>query len=184
MKKYIALASTVVLAAIASNAYAYDGTLNFAGTVSNVTCTIVAAGGNTIGTVALPTVSQSALKAAGDTAGATQFTIQLSGCSGTPAPTKAAAWFETGTEVNAAGRLVATVAGSATDTLSVALYNLGSAAPIVIGQGDGSLGSSGKDFDITAAGTTLKYQAKYYAEKAGVPAGEVVAKVNYTIQYQ
>lgn len=184
MNKYLSLASTVAMVAITSNAFASDGTVNFTGTVSSVTCTIVAAGGNNVGTVTLPTVTQSALKVAGDTAGTTQFNIQLSNCAGNPTPTKAAAWFETGSEVNSAGRVVATVGGAATDTVSIALYNIGSATPIAIGQGDGSLGSSGKDFDITGTGTTLKYQAKYYAEKAGVPAGAVVGKVNYTIQYQ
>ncbi|WP_374556475.1 fimbrial protein [Aquitalea pelogenes] len=184
MKRYIVLASTAAMAVIAAEAYAFDGTINFAGTVSNITCTIAAAGGNNIGTVTLPTVTQSALKAVGDTAGTTQFTIQLSGCSGSPSPTKAAAWFETGSEVNDAGRLVATVEGTTTSALSIALYNMGSPTPIVIGQGDGSLGSSGRDFDISGSGTTLKYQAKYYAETTGVPPGKVQAKVNYTIQYQ
>ncbi|WP_287877094.1 fimbrial protein [Aquitalea sp.] len=184
MKKLIALASTVAMAAIASNAYAYDGTVNFKGNISNVTCTIVAAGGSTIGTVTLPTVTQSALKAVGDTAGTTQFSIQLSNCSGTPAPTKAAAWFESGPEVNAAGRVLTSVAGTPTEALSIAIYNMGRSTPIVIGQGDGSLGSSGSPFDITAAGTTLKYQAKYYAEKTGIPVGAVEGKVNYTIQYE
>jgi major type 1 subunit fimbrin (pilin) len=184
MKKFLTITSALVLTGIASQACASDGTLNFKGNISNVTCTVVAAGGTSIGTVTLPTVTQSALKAAGDTAGTTQFSIQLSNCAGSPSPTKAAAWFETGAEVNAAGRVIATVAGTPTDTLSIALYNMSYATPIVIGQGDGSLGSSGSSFDITSAGTTLNYQAKYYAEKAGVPAGAVVAKVNYTIQYQ
>lgn len=184
MKRYIVLASTAAIAVIAAKAYAFDGTINFAGNVSNVTCTIVAASGDNIGTVTLPTVTQSALKAAGDTAGTTQFNIQLSNCAGNPAPTKAAAWFETGSEVNAAGRLIASVEGTATSALSIALYNMGSPTPIAIGQGDGSIGSNGAAFDITGTGTTLKYQAKYYAETTGVPPGKVQAKVNYTIQYQ
>lgn len=184
MKKPLTLASTLVLLVMASHAYASDGTINFTGAISNVTCTITATGGTNIGNVTLPTVSQSALKSVGDTAGTTQFSIKLSSCSGTPAPTQAAAWFETGTDVNAAGRLLTTINGSATDILSIALYNMGKPTPIVIGQGDGSLGSSGSPFDITASGATLNYQAKYYAEKEGVSPGPVMGKVNYTIQYQ
>lgn len=184
MKKYITLVSTVAMAVIAADAYAYDGTLNFTGNVSSITCTIATAGGSNNGTVTLPAVTQSALKAAGDTAGATQFNIVLSNCAGTPAPTKAAAWFEAGPEVNAAGRLFTTVEGASTSALSIALYNLTSTTPIAIGQGDGSIGSNGAAFDITGTGTTLKYQAKYYAETTGVPPGKVQAKVNYTIQYQ
>lgn len=80
--------------------------------------------------------------------------------------------------MNAAGRLVATVEGTATSALSIALYNMGSPTPIVIDQGYGSLGSSGSEFDISGSGTTLKYQAKYYAETTGVPPGKVQAKVN------
>ena len=184
MKKLLTITSALALSSIATQAFASDGTINFTGTISNVTCTLAAAGGTTTGTVALPTVTQTALKAVGDTAGTTQFSIKLSACTGTPAPTQAAAWFETGSEVNAAGRLVTTIADTATDTLSIALYNMGSATPIVIGQGDGSMGSSGAKFAITSGGATLNYQAKYYAEKTGVPAGAVKAKVNYTIQYQ
>jgi major type 1 subunit fimbrin (pilin) len=123
MKKLLTIASAIALGSIATQAFASDGTINFTGTISNVTCTLAAAGGGTTGTVTLPTVTQSALKAAGDTAGATQFSIKLSGCTGTPAPTQAAAWFETGPEVNAAGRLVTTIADTATDTLSIAIYN-------------------------------------------------------------
>jgi major type 1 subunit fimbrin (pilin) len=184
MKKLLNIASALALGSMATQAFAADGTINFNGTISNVTCTLAAAGGTTSGTVTLPTVTQTALKNIGDTAGTTQFSIKLSACTGTPAPTLAAAWFETGSEVNAAGRLVTTVAGTQTDALSIALYNMGSATPIAIGQGNGSIGSSGASFPITSGSATLNYQAKYYAEKVGVPAGAVVAKVNYTIQYQ
>ncbi|QBJ77112.1 fimbrial protein [Aquitalea sp. USM4] len=183
MKKLLTIASALALGGFATQAFAYDGTINFTGTISNVTCTL-AVSGTTPGTITLPTVTQSALKAVGDTAGTTQFSIKLSACTGTPAPTQAAAWFETGAEVNAAGRLLTTVGGTATDTLSIALYNMGSATPIAIGQGNGSIGSSGSPFPITSGSATLNYQAKYYAEKTGVPAGAVQAKVNYTIQYQ
>lgn len=184
MKKILTIASALTFGAIAPQAFAFDGTITFNGTVSNVTCTLAAAGGTTTGTVTLPAVTQTTLKAAGDTAGTTQFSIKLSGCTGTVTPTAAAAWFETGAEVNAAGRLLTTIDGKATDTLSIALYNMGSATPIVIGQGNGSMGSSGSSFPIASGNATLNYQAKYYAEKTGVTAGAVVARVNYTMQYQ
>ncbi|WP_082695879.1 fimbrial protein [Aquitalea pelogenes] len=183
MKKLLTIASALALGSIATQAFAYDGTITFNGTISNVTCTLAAGSGGT-GAVTLPTVTQSALKAAGDTAGATQFSIKLSNCQGTPAPTQAAAWFESGPEVNQAGRLVATVAGNSTDTLSIALYNINSPTPIAVGQGNGSIGSSGSPFQLSNGSATLNYQAKYYAEKTGVPPGAVQAKVNYTIQYQ
>jgi major type 1 subunit fimbrin (pilin) len=180
MKKILTIASAIALGSIATQAFASDGTINFTGSISSVTCTLAAAGGTTTGTVTLPTVTQTTLKNAGDTAGTTQFSIKLSGCTGgTPAPTLASAWFESGAEVNAAGRILTTIAGTATDTLSIALYNMGSATPIAIGQGTAS-----PTFAITSGSATLNYQAKYYAEKTVATSGAVVGKVNYTIQYQ
>jgi len=186
MKKLLAKASTtLLLAGFALQAHAYDGTINFTGSVSNVTCTITAAGGTNTGTVNMPTVTAGAFKAVGDSAGTTQFSIKLSGCTGTPAPTQAAAWFETGTNVNPAGRVIAKNAAAPLDTsLSIGLYNVGSATPIAIGQGNGSIGSSGSAFTITAGGATMNYQAKYYAEQATVTPGAITGNVNYTIQYQ
>lgn len=183
MKKLLLTASSsLLLASAASQAFAYDGVITFNGTVTAETCTISAAGGTNNGTVTLPTVATSALAKAADTAGSTQFTIALSNCSG--AAKQAAAWFESGSNVNpATGRLINTGTASNVD---VALYNIGATNPINVGQGNG-FGTSGSPFNITgsagSATATLNYQAKYYATAAAT-AGSVVASVNYTIQYQ
>lgn len=180
MKKLLTTASaTLLLAGLASQAQAFDGTITFTGNISAQTCTVGAAGSTTNGTVTLPTISTKALSAANDTAAATQFSIKLSACSGTA--TQAAAWFESGTNVDpASGRLKNT--GTATG-VDVALYNTTSNTPIAIGQGDGSIGSSGAAFPITAGAATMYYQARYYAT-APVTTGTISASVNYTIQYQ
>ena len=180
MKKLLLSASAaLLLAGIATQAQAYDGMITFNGTVSAQTCSIGAAGATNNGTVTLPTVAATSLAAANATAGTTQFSIKLTGCSG-PA-TQAAAWFESGSNVNpATGRLINT--GTA-GNVDVALYNLGSVTPIAVGQGSGAIGSSGAAFSLSSGAATLNYQAKYYATGTAT-AGTVVATVNYTIQYQ
>ncbi|MBA4707805.1 fimbrial protein [Aquitalea aquatica] len=184
MKKLLTTASAaLLLAGIATQAQAYDGSITFTGNISAVTCTITAAGGTTTGSVTLPTVAASSLPAADKTAGSTQFSIALTNCTGgAPAPTQAATWFEASSDVTAAGRLKNT--GGATG-VDVAIYNPNNTDTnfIKIGQGNGSLGSSGIAVPISGGNATMTYTARYYSTAAVVP-GTVVAKVNYTIQYQ
>ncbi|WP_159878850.1 fimbrial protein [Aquitalea denitrificans] len=179
MKKGLTSVSTILLlAALAPAVHAADGTINFNGDISSETCTISAANGTNDGTVILPVVSASSLASPGATAGATQFAITLIGCPLTF--NKAAAWFEAGTNVDAAsGRLINT--GTAKN-VDIALYNMDANTPINIGQGSG-FGSSGASFDIINNKAILNYRASYYA-KAAVTAGDVIATVNYTVQYQ
>ena len=187
MKKLLTTASaTLLLAGIATQAQASDGSITFNGQVSAVTCTINAGSGGTNGTVTLPIVAKSSLATISATAGTTQFSINLTGCTGLgTAPnnlTKAAAWFENSSDVNSSGRLINTATGGAAN-VEIALYNLTSSTPIVIGASNGP-GTSGAAFPIDANGAaTLNYQAKYYATGAA-GAGTVTGKVNYTIQYQ
>jgi major type 1 subunit fimbrin (pilin) len=179
MKKGLIRISTVfLLAALASAAHAADGSISFNGDISSDTCTISAANGTNDGTVALPFVSASSLASPGASAGATQFAITLTGCP--PTFKKAAAWFEADSNVDAAsGRLINT--GTAKN-VDIALYNMDANTPINIGQGSG-FGSSGSSFDIINNKAILNYRASYYA-KAAVTAGDVIAKVNYTVQYE
>ncbi|WP_199102208.1 fimbrial protein [Aquitalea sp. ASV11] len=177
-KSFTSISTMSLLAALATTAHASDGTISFTGDISSDTCSISAANGTNDGTVTLPIVSASALASPAATAGATQFSITLSGC---PQPFKqAAAWFESGSNVDAAtGRLINT--GTA-GNVDVALYNINSNTPINIGQGSG-FGSSGAAFDITNSSAILNYRASYYAKNA-VTAGTVIATVNYTVQYE
>ncbi|WP_159878848.1 fimbrial protein [Aquitalea denitrificans] len=180
MKKLLTTASAaLLLAGIAAQAQAADGTITFNGNVTASACTPFVAGGTADATVKMPMVSAKSLATAGATAGATQFTIALTGCSG--AATQAAAWFESGTNVDpATGRLINT--GTATN-VDVALYNIGNNTPIAVGQGNGTIGSSGSAVNIANNAATLNFNARYYA-KGAATAGSVVATVNYTIQYQ
>ncbi|WP_199052442.1 fimbrial protein [Aquitalea sp. ASV15] len=181
MKKLLTTASTaLLLAGLAAQAQAADGTITFNGNVTAQSCTpTVVGGGAANATVTLPTVSAKSLASAGVTAGTTQFSIALSDCSA--AATQAATWFEAGSNVDpASGRLINTGTASKVD---VALYNSTGTTPIAVGQGNGTLGSSGTAVPITNKTATMNFNARYYATGAAT-AGTVVASVNYTIQYQ
>ena len=101
MKKLLTSASVaLLLAGFAAQAQASDGTITFNGNVTAQSCTPAISGGTANGTVNLPTVSAKSLATATTTAGTTQFSITLSGCSA--AATQAAAWFEAGSNVDPA----------------------------------------------------------------------------------
>lgn len=158
-------------------AKATDGTININGAVTGSTCVVKVNGAVSPATITLPTVSTTALSAAGVTAGQTAFAINLSGCAGTPTATKASTFFENGPNVNAAGRLVNT--GTATN-VDVQLVNsdnsvitAGSAAP-----------TSGTGVAMISAGAaTLNYYARYYATAAAT-AGSVASSVQFSVIYQ
>lgn len=161
-----------------SQAHAYDGTISFTGDISTASCTISVAGGGNNGVIRLPSISTKALPAALATAGATPFSISLSGCTGSA--TQAAVWFENDSNVNASGRLVNS--GTATN-VDVAIYNLNSSTHIPIGQTSTTFGSSGAAFTINSGSATLNYLVRYHATGIAT-AGTVAASVNYTVQYQ
>lgn len=176
MKKLLTTASAaLLLAGIAAQAQAADGTINFTGNITDSSCTPSVSGGTSTGTVTLPTVSTKSLATANATAGATQFSIALTGCSGTA--TKAATWFEAGSTVDAAsGRLTNKTGSGFATNVQVALHNADD-TPIVIGR------SASTAVDIVNQGATMNLNARYYAT-AAAGAGKVETSVNYTIQYQ
>jgi major type 1 subunit fimbrin (pilin) len=156
-------------------AQASDGTININGAVTGSTCTVKINGAASPATITLPTVSTSALNAAGTTAGQTAFAINLTAC--TAAITKAATFFENGANVNAAGRLVNT--GTTSATVDVQLLNndnsvitVGSPAP------SGGAGS----FAVSSNAATLSYFARYYAT-AAAGAGSVASTVQFSRIY-
>ncbi|QBJ78988.1 fimbrial protein [Aquitalea sp. USM4] len=161
-----------------TQAHASDGTISFTGQVSTSTCTISVAGSGNNGSISLPPISTKALAASLATAGATPFSISLSGCTGSA--TQAAIWFENDANVTAAGRLVNSGTASNVD---VAIYNTSSSTHIPIGQTSTTFGSSGTAFSISSGSATLHYLARYYANGQAT-AGTVSANVNYTVQYQ
>ncbi|MEX6004593.1 fimbrial protein [Providencia vermicola] len=69
-----------IASSISASALAADGTITFNGEITSTTCDVTTGNGGDF-TVTLPTVSTTALNAAGATAGNTSFTIDLANCS-------------------------------------------------------------------------------------------------------
>jgi len=180
MKKTLLTAALLTIGGLAvAPAFASDGTITITGKVVANTCAFSVNGGSASNTVQLPVVFTTALNASGNTAGATPFTIKVSGCD--PNLTSVQEQFG-GSNINAAdGNLKniatatspQTVAGNVevqlTDSTANAI-NLNTNANSPVGA-------------LSSGGVTLSYQARYYATGVAT-AGLVNTSVTYTTQYQ
>ncbi|HYG42881.1 MAG TPA: fimbrial protein, partial [Bordetella sp.] len=129
--QHIIPAAAFAAMAVSSSAFAVDGTINFEGLISDVTCAISVNGATNNATVTMPKASIAALPATGSTAGVTPFNITLSGCAGTTLDT-AHTHFEMGPSVDATTGHLNNVTGTASN-VQVQLLNALS-APIAVGQ--------------------------------------------------
>ncbi|MGU7785166.1 fimbrial protein [Burkholderia sp. PU8-34] len=178
-------AAAVAAVATMAPAMAADGEIAFTGKVLSTTCTISAGGGATGSknmTVKLPSVSASALGAAGDSAGRTPFSIVLSGCSGDS--TKVSTVFEPGDTVDSGtGRLKLVSAGTG-DTVAanvqIGLLN-DKQQPIMAGSPGANQNSQA--VTMTDGGATLQYFAEYHAT-GKASAGSANTRVQYSLDYQ
>lgn len=179
MKKNIAISALVIAMSLSASmvAAASVGTVTFNGNINSNTCAVKINNGTADATVTLPTVSSSVLAAAGQTAGATNFSMDLSGCStGIGAATAVRAYFESGANVNAAnGNLKNN--GTATNVEVQLLDNAGT----VLKAGDNSQRSN-PGTALTAGAASLVYSAQYVAT-AAAGAGTVDTSVTYSIDY-
>ena len=171
-----------LLALATSTAFAADGTITINGQVTDNTCTVNTVQGKDF-TVTLPTVSKQVLAAAGDTAGRTPFTINLTGCT---AGSKVATYFEPGATVDFNTGRLNNASGTAKNVQVQLLGSDNTAIKVLAGSG------SGLDFaqtnsqwvDVVAGGSAdLNYYAEYYATGTS-EAGSVATTVKYTIIYQ
>ncbi|KVN81585.1 fimbrial protein [Burkholderia ubonensis] len=177
MKKYIVATAISVSALMPLSAYSADGTLTFAGTLSGASCTIKVNNAGSDATVQLPTVGAGLLASQGAVAGATNFTIALSACTGTAKSVRA--YFEAGPNVNAAnGTLVNRAATSPATNVAVQLLGMDGKA---LKAGDPSQRDAAS---ITLAdnAATMVYGAQYYA-LGKATAGAVSTSVTYSIEY-
>lgn len=177
------IASLVSSALLSAGAMAADtGTITFNGAITDSTCDVNVEGQGADATVTLPTRSASALATAGAETGKTQFTLALSGCTGTALNT-AKAFFQAGNTVDTAtGRLLNTDLTGATN---VTLQLRDGQDDSVIKVGDqNQTGSSAIGYvDITSGSASLPYFVEYYAEAAATP-GAVTSQVTYSLDYQ
>jgi len=172
----LVLASTAMAAQVAS---ATDGTITFNGQITAQTCTI---NGNGTGAkdflVTLPTVSTSALAAAGQTAGRTPFSIALSAC--TPDSGNVHTYFEPGVTTDADTGNLKLDAGGAS-FVQIGLLNE-DFTPIKAGFSESAQNS--KPVAIAGGSATLSYFAEYVATGAAAGAGTANSSVMYTLVYQ
>ncbi|MDF3863930.1 fimbrial protein [Pseudomonas denitrificans (nom. rej.)] len=176
-KSLISLAPLAALAVSAMQAQASDGTINFTGKVQDVTCTVQVNGAGTgDGSVTLPVVSKTSLAGVGTTGGDTNFTIDLSGCTGTEVSGNpgVAVFFEPGANVTPQGRLKNI--GTGAPEVDLAIFRSGSALQL------GSAPVSAFT-DISDAGASMPFTVKYYSNSATPSAGEVKSSVTYSIVY-
>ncbi|MBV8272441.1 MAG: type 1 fimbrial protein [Cupriavidus sp.] len=170
-------------------AFAADGTITFTGRVTAQTCTIAGNGGNNNFTVALPTVSASTLATAGNFAGRTPFSIQLTGCN--PNSGNVATYFEPGATIDATtGRLIntattaaateTTAATTAATNVQVGLLN---ADLTNIALGSAFASQNSQQVAITGGTATLQYYAQYVATGGATTAGDVTTTATYSIVY-
>src|SRR5690606_27684163 len=125
-------------------------------------------------------ISANALPGQGDTAGWTEFNINLTGCQGTPL-SQAIAQFEAGGDVDPVTNKLKNVdnSGNSATNVQVALREI-SGQDIVIGQGP----AQSAPFAFVGDAATLRYEAGYYASATGVTPGLVEANVPYALAYQ
>jgi major type 1 subunit fimbrin (pilin) len=176
-KSLISLAALAVLSASVMQAQAADGTINFNGKVQDVTCTIKINGAGTgDGSVTLPSVSKSSLAGVGTTGGDTNFTIDLSGCTGSEVSGNpgVAVYFEPGANVTANGRLKNI--GSGAQEVDLAIFRNG--APLQLGTAPATAFTN-----ISGAGATMPFTVKYHSNSVTPSAGEVKSSVTYSIVY-
>ncbi|AFK61991.1 fimbrial protein [Advenella kashmirensis WT001] len=158
-----------------SSVFAFDGTINITGKVTDQTCQVKT--GTEQLSVRLPEVGTASLNAANQTAGATLFTIKLQNCN--PGNGNVLAYFEPGNTI-VGSRLINTSTNNAAGNVEVQLLN-NNHQPIDLSQNSASAQSS-TSAPVNGTEVSLDYYAQYFATAAAT-AGEVTSTVNYTIVY-
>ena len=172
MKKLSLVITVFTSAVISGAALAADGTISFTGSVTDTACTVDAASANQ--TVKLGTVAASSFTAAGSTAAAARFSINLTGC---PAAAKTASVRFDGLVSSGNSSLLSLSPGQTATNLGVGLYQLDSSQLIPIGSPTPSV-------PLTTSGTnTISFIAKYVAISTPVGVGTANANATFTVSY-
>ena len=176
IKKLIFFIS-LLLAAASGTAIASDGTITFNGSIIASTCAVTLNGASASGTVDMSDVALSQLTI-GKTAGQTNFTLNLTGCTAVTGMTTVNAFFEAGAGVDVTtGNLINT--GTATN-VSIQLLVADTMEQII----PGSFTQAQPTSSPVTAGTigTLAYVAQYISTGT-VTAGTIVSSVTYSLVY-
>ncbi|HET6632070.1 MAG TPA: fimbrial protein [Rhodanobacteraceae bacterium] len=150
-----------------------DGTITINGTVVPQTCTVANGGAVTVN---LPDVLQTALATAGNTAGDTAFSIDISDCDA------------------ALGNVQALFTGGNINSTNGRLDNSGTAANVqvqILNGSDAVMDLSGATMSaqsqlvttLSGGDASIAYTARYYANGGAAGAGDVQATVDFTLTY-
>ncbi|WP_416261405.1 fimbrial protein [Gibbsiella quercinecans] len=165
------------------------GTITFSGSVSDTTCNVTTNGGNDF-TVNLNPISVSDVGTSAGvvTAGATPFTMAVSGCEGYSATNKTAQALTvtfSGSEVSDDEAYLKNSIGSASG-IGISITKDGT-TPIklnsAIETGLTTTSSDGTNFDTGAEGNITYYANYYNYGGSSVSTGSVVTTVTYTFSY-
>ncbi|SAK74823.1 fimbrial protein [Caballeronia fortuita] len=173
------IAASMAVAGVAHAASSSNGgvvTIN--GKLTANTCDVSGNGQGTNFTVTLPSLSASALSAAGSTAGATGFNIALSNC--TPSSGNVHTFWEYGVNTLADGNLKNSGTATAVE-VQLLDYN-GSKRVVDVSKADGAQGS--QSVAIASGKAGLQYAAQYVSPGGGAGAGSVTTNVTYSIVYE
>lgn len=176
MKKNLFAVAIAAATVMSASAFA-DNTIRFQGEVADQTCTVTINGNASSPLVLLPTQPTSALAASGTTAGDTNFTLAVSGCTAAEDETAIKTVF-VGNNLTADGRLGNT--GTATN---VSLRLVDPAAPTTALDLTGQIGNPGLVLAADATSASHDFAVQYYAEGAATP-GSVLGSVQYAVSYQ
>lgn len=174
MKK---LALVMACTVIASTSALAGNTINFQGEVADQTCVVSINGNSSTPLVLLPTVPASSLAVAGQTAGQTPFTINLTGCTASTSATAIKTVF-VGNNLTSNGRM-----GNTGNATNVSLQLVDPASPATALDLTGQTGAAGLSLAANATSAAYDFAVEYYAEGAAT-AGSVLGSVQYAVSYQ
>lgn len=176
-KTLLGTAIALTVSAMSLPVNAADGTITINGKLTQATCTVKINNGTPDAVITLPSLSTGALTTAGQTAGRTAFTVNLTGC--TPATGSVRAYFEHGPTVDAATGRLNNTAASGAQNVQVELRDNNENA-LYIGNTSQRANPAAS---LTNGAADLIYSAYYYATGAA-KAGELATSVTYSIDYQ
>lgn len=178
---YVAFKKFAIAAVIATPGIALaDNTITFQGEVTDQTCAVTVNGTTGNATVLLPTVSSADLAAANTKAGATPFTLGVSGCS--PTGPQAVKFKFNGRNVDANGNL-SNIAGS-NPASNVALQLLESVGGSQINLSGGVVTANSVINLNGAASGSHDFGVQYISVPGSATAGLVTGVTEYTASYQ
>ncbi|ENV34757.1 fimbrial protein [Acinetobacter gerneri] len=153
--------------------------VNFSGEVTSQTCQFKDLSGGDFHQVTMASASQGDLLKVGDTAGGTDFSIKLSGC--TTNDNVDIVWGQDNADQNNAGTLKNTAGAGAAQNVNIQLFKKLGAVNEAINLVSQTNTGAQKITD-GASTYTFNYTAKYYATGAS-KAGQVVSQASINIEY-